>query len=135
MLDCPEQSHTSPISTFLISIVLRPLTVSETARDEASGVDISTCQVLSAAATLLAFLRLHETETVIFSPGEALPQMCTRLFCCNTMLSESMAGSFTSARLPTDTNNRRKRINAVVCVFIGISFYQGKKQNLPRPDY
>ena len=48
-------------------------------------------------AMVVVGFEFQEGFTDTFSPGEAIPQMFTAVFCCNTRLSEMMEGSLTVA--------------------------------------
>src|SRR5882724_1112352 len=96
MLDWPDATHTSPTKTSVKAIVLFPITVKVPASLPGSIWFRLTRHVPSAVAVVVCFWFLK--VTVIFSPGDAQPQMGSFDFCCKTMWSPKMAGSRTSAR-------------------------------------
>ena len=57
-------------------------------------------------ATAITCFEAHEGLMDIFSPGAALPQMFTVVFCCNTRLSDNMEGRLTFALVEDRFTNK-----------------------------
>ncbi len=110
ILDCPEQSQTSPISTSLISILFEPRAVSVCGPP--AGIDSrATFQRPSALAVAVA-VDPPDRATVTFSPGLAQPQMGMGFSRCRTMWSLKKPGRRTSAwveRLMSRTRAKKGR--------------------------
>src|SRR4051794_31588390 len=96
MFDCPDATHTSPITMFFTVIVFSPATVISTASPPAGIAPSTTAHFPSASAVADCFCR--PSVTVTFSPESAFPQIGSALFAWRHMLSEMIAGSLTSAR-------------------------------------
>ena len=71
MFDCPEHSHTSPVSTSWIVIVLLPFTVIVVLSPDFSGSSFTRHSPFSSAFADFVWPAM---ETVTSSPGEAHPQ-------------------------------------------------------------
>lgn len=104
MFDWPEQSQTSPRTTFSSSTVSGPVeTRTWNSWPSAFGVESLTIQWPSASAWAFASVGGFPVAapqfavTVTVSPGFALPQIGTLASCCITIPLERTAGSFSSA--------------------------------------
>ena len=94
MLDCPEQSHTSPMRIFFSTTGSPSPSPRAMLRgsNKAAGVATVTHQrpFLSACVRTAPH---HEGATLTSASGAAQPQSFTSQDCCSTMLSPTMAGS------------------------------------------
>jgi hypothetical protein len=90
-------------------LVFSPLTVTD-CPFAAAGVFSFTVHLPSAAALVVTVLSVHDAFTETRSPGVAFPHRLTCAFCCNTILSEKIAGSTTLAETEP-ANTKRKEIN------------------------
>ena len=91
MLDCPEQSHTSPTITFC-RMRFRPSLTVMVYGPPACGVRSVVCQLPCASAFVVAGLLSQDGVTVTVFPGFACPQTGTSVSCCRTMLSVNSCG-------------------------------------------
>ena len=95
MFDCPEHNQTSPMSTSGTVRVFFPFTVSEPGSPLVFSLSKSTRHFPSAPAFVDFVAPAIVTE--ISSPAAAQPQTGAMRSHCNTMCSEKMDGSETSA--------------------------------------
>ena len=95
MFDWPDAIQTSPVSTSVILISFLPFTTSSSGVPLAAGVAILTSHLPSAPALVAALA--SPSVTVTSSSGAAVPQTAASVFCCKTMWSPKICGSFTSA--------------------------------------
>ena len=96
MLDCPEQSQTSPTRIFFNRISFTIISKGPPAFMGGS----STSHFPSSPATVLNFFFLKTTVTL--SPLSAFPHILTDRSRCNTIPSDRMAGNFTFASVHTE---------------------------------
>jgi hypothetical protein len=94
MLDCPEHTQTSPISTSLMVMALLPRTWS--VNGPPAGI-LGRIASHSPASSALTVRWLLPKKTVTASPGAALPQSLMGALRWSTMPSEITLGSVTSA--------------------------------------
>ena len=119
MFDCPEQIHTSPMSTLLNVTGWRPSVKVIVWGPPASGVRTVAVQCPAASAGTSWRAPSHEVVIRTVRSGAAVPQSFTSLSRCSTMLSVKMAGSFTSAssRRGSSPASNRKR-SRFACVIV-----------------
>src|SRR3972149_10950158 len=86
MLDCPEQSHTSPRRTFRSVIVESP-SETETSYGPPALTVLSFTNHEPSSRTTVDPRLFHEETTWIFFPPPAFPQTRTSRCCCKTTLS------------------------------------------------
>ena len=100
MLDCPEQSQTSPTRISFNRISFTVISKGPPAFMGGS----STSHLPSSPATVLNFFFLKTTVT--FSPLSAFPHILTGRSRCNTIPSDRMAGNFTFASVHAENAQR-----------------------------
>src|SRR5665647_1681065 len=91
ILDCPEHSQTSPISTLLIVTGSPSLTVIVYGVNEATGV-VTVINQLPSLSDFVVPLTPHEAVTLTEAFGPLQPQTFTLDCCCRTILSLTKAG-------------------------------------------
>src|SRR5215216_5749703 len=104
MLDCPEQSHTSPSNTSFNVILFFP-TISIVYGPPAFIAGRNAIHLPSVPAFVLAFLPLNLILT--FSPLEAQPQILSFVSLCNTILSRTIRGRVICA---LEKRKKRKKL-------------------------
>jgi len=92
MLDCPEQTHTSPIITSVSLIVSQPLMMISYG-PPATGVATFVFHVAPFVVIAESVALFHPVVMNTFDPGPDQPHRVTESFCCNTIPDERTAGS------------------------------------------
>ena len=103
MFDWPEQTHTSPTTTFVILIVFALETVISDGSARAGPAGSVAVHLPSSFAR--AFAVLPSKETVTSAPGSVQPQTGTGVPRWRTMPSEKMAATVTSAAGPLSSGS------------------------------